>query len=830
MSPPSPLTLKRIEDGGIEMNPVTQGSPYVKISRKLSIVSEQGEGSVVPAKAWVQTFVAKNRILMVLCVVGVLTGVINGLAIWLVTVGSKAQARLLLLPSGHGVAWFIITTAGMCALSALITKTGGLAATFGSGMPEVKTLLVNDFLPHEYPLLVSPKILLLRLLSNISAVLSGLGIGMAGPLVHVSVSTAYCVVHYIPFFRKLEENPAVMKQIFAAAATVGLSTVFNAPVGGLLFSVEVTSTYYLISNYWRSFMASTIGAVMFDIVLKGRQGSYRLYQVPTFLNPYESWEFIMFFLIGIVTGVMAYLYLQMHQRWFLFVKPHVTKHPIFTAALGGAVSALLIWAVGAYSMKGVTGGVIVSNLFKSASISDMQTSYSDVSPIGGLFASFFVRWFLTLLGTTLRISAGIFVPMLTLGALIGRIFGQILQEIIPMKGSIYLGGYAMVGAAGMVAGTTHTISAAIIVVELSGELDMLVPCLIAAVISSGITKMISLSLYDQGMINKGLESFELLLKSGGSSQTAGEIMDQGCIHVTNKCRVRDLVTLLEDDKQQSIFPIISDEDGRVLQGSVGRKEIFLFVKRVFEKQSLMANLRALLPVDCEKEDGKKKKRRVSLSPSIAGGFASLGRSLSMERIPTPVASPAQGGFFSRLFPQRPFSSTAAASEGKEDGHNRLSTISDDAGDVGEAGGYPPSEGSRTDEVKPAKSPRNNSPLPTVKSEINLSPELQAALALDTDTPETVTPGQAGLVGLAAVNPSRLEFVLNTKVNLAEQALLPINGFPYTALSHTTMDQLYVLFEMVHVSCVFVVDEGKSLQGIISKKALLKNIKSKGNVK
>jgi hypothetical protein len=27
------------------------------------------------------------------------------------------------------------------------------------------------------------------------------------------------------------------------------------------------------------------------------------------------------------------------------------------------------------------------------------------------------------------------------------------------------------------------------------------------------------------MINKGLESFELLLKSGGSSQTAGEIMD-----------------------------------------------------------------------------------------------------------------------------------------------------------------------------------------------------------------------------------------------------------------------------------------------------------------
>mmetsp|Transcript_9600 Transcript_9600/g.21036 ORF Transcript_9600/g.21036 Transcript_9600/m.21036 type:complete len:811 (-) Transcript_9600:64-2496(-) len=810
MSPPSPLTLKRIEDGGIEMNPVTQGSPYVKISRKLSIVSEQGEGSVVPAKAWVQTFVAKNRILMVLCVVGVLTGVINGLAIWLVTVGSKAQARLLLLPSGHGVAWFIITTAGMCALSALITKTGGLAATFGSGMPEVKTLLVNDFLPHEYPLLVSPKILLLRLLSNISAVLSGLGIGMAGPLVHVSVSTAYCVVHYIPFFRKLEENPAVMKQIFAAAATVGLSTVFNAPVGGLLFSVEVTSTYYLISNYWRSFMASTIGAVMFDIVLKGRQGSYRLYQVPTFLNPYESWEFIMFFLIGIVTGVMAYLYLQMHQRWFLFVKPHVTKHPIFTAALGGAVSALLIWAVGAYSMKGVTGGVIVHDLFQKGLISELNT-YDNVSPIGGLIAALLVRVLLTLLGTTLRISAGVFVPMLTLGALIGRIYGQILQDMVTEKGLIYLGGYAMVGAAGMVSGTTHTISAALIVVELTGELDMMVPCLIAAVVSSGITKLISLSLYDQGMVNKGLESFELLMKSGGSYHSAGDIMDPGCIHVTNKCVIYDLVTLLEDEKRQSIFPLVSDDEARVLQGSLSRREIFLFVRRIFEKQQLMANLQKLLPLDCEKEDQRRARaRQQALMKNNPNSMSKvLWRSVSLDK----EQGDTEGGFLSRIGNNRP-------------------TFGSFSSDKDEGGVKVASEDSRIDDGD-GENP-DSSMSQGVKWFSNLSSDLQAALAL---SPPPSTTSASSMPGNTVQTPAeaaecqkRVDFILDMKVNLAEEATLPINGFPYTALSHTTMDQLYVLFEMVHVSCVFVVDEGKSLQGIISKKALLKNIKSKGNVK
>jgi chloride channel 2 len=96
---------------------------------------------------------------------------------------------------------------------------------------------------------------------------------------------------------------------------VGLTTVFNAPVGGLLFSVEVTSTYYLISNYWRSFMVSTIGAVMYAIVLKGRGDSYRLYSVPTLLDPYDSWEFIMFILIGVcedgVVGLIPHTCLLM---------------------------------------------------------------------------------------------------------------------------------------------------------------------------------------------------------------------------------------------------------------------------------------------------------------------------------------------------------------------------------------------------------------------------------------------------------------------------------------------------------------------------------------
>ena len=50
--------------------------------------------------------------------------------------------------------------------------------------------------------------------------------------------------------------------------------------------------------------------------------------------------------------------------------------------------------------------------------------------------------------------------------------------------------YALVGAVAFASGVTHTISAAVIAVEMSGNLEMILPCLIVAVISGdGIAHM-----------------------------------------------------------------------------------------------------------------------------------------------------------------------------------------------------------------------------------------------------------------------------------------------------------------------------------------------------
>jgi hypothetical protein len=78
------------------------------------------------------------------------------------------------------------------------------------------------------------------------------------------------------------------------------------------------------------------------------------------------------------------------------------------------------------------------------------------------------------------------------------------------------------------------------------------------------------------------------------------------------------------------------------------------------------------------------------------------------------------------------------------------------------------------------------------------------------------------------NDALVETLMTEAIDLSQTPQLPINGFPFTAHRQSTMDQLYVLFEMVKVKVVFVVAEDKTLEGMISKDLLLKSLKKKVN--
>lgn len=44
--------------------------------------------------------------------------------------------------------------------------------------------------------------------------------------------------------------------MLTAAVAAGVTATFGAPIGGVLFSIEVTSTYYFVSNFWKTFFCA----------------------------------------------------------------------------------------------------------------------------------------------------------------------------------------------------------------------------------------------------------------------------------------------------------------------------------------------------------------------------------------------------------------------------------------------------------------------------------------------------------------------------------------------------------------------------------------------
>ena len=83
-------------------------------------------------------------------------------------------------------------------------------------------------------------------------------------------------------------------------------------------------------------------------------------------------------------------------------------------------------------------------------------------------------------GITLPLPCGVFAPTLAIGAAIGRLVFEALRTDESYVGA---GGYAVLGAAAMAAGTTRTISSAILIFELTGGLTQVLTLTLALTVT-----------------------------------------------------------------------------------------------------------------------------------------------------------------------------------------------------------------------------------------------------------------------------------------------------------------------------------------------------------
>jgi CIC family chloride channel protein len=181
--------------------------------------------------------------------------------------------------------------------------------------------------------------------------------------------------------------------------------------------------------------------------------------------------------------------------WNLIRIPEPTK-PIFGGVLLGLLGIASYQIDGFPRVFGVGYETIESTLFSQLTL---QVTF-------GLLI-------LKLIATTLTLgsggSGGIFAPSLFMGAMLGASFGQIAHTLFP-EIVAPSGAYALVGMAAFFSGAAHApITAILILYEMTGDYQIILPLMLATVLSTIVSRNISHdSIYTLKLKRRGVELSE----------------------------------------------------------------------------------------------------------------------------------------------------------------------------------------------------------------------------------------------------------------------------------------------------------------------------------
>ena len=208
---------------------------------------------------------------------------------------------------------WIIFPMSLVLLSVFVTNKISPAAV-GSGIPEMKTILRSPTVHKEY---VKAPVLIAKLFGLILALGSRLPVGKEGPFIHIAcmIAIQLCKLQNKMLGKKTEDSRMV--ELLSAACAVGVSCCFAAPIGGVLFSIEVTSTYFAVRDYWRAFFGSVMSALVFRIAAvfwRDEETLTALFRTSFSVDfPFDLVEIIAFIVIGIVAGLASAHFVIFHR-------------------------------------------------------------------------------------------------------------------------------------------------------------------------------------------------------------------------------------------------------------------------------------------------------------------------------------------------------------------------------------------------------------------------------------------------------------------------------------------------------------------------------------
>ncbi|XP_068155980.1 chloride channel protein 2 isoform X2 [Drosophila tropicalis] len=487
--------------------------------------------------------------------------------------------------------------------------------SIGSGIPEMKTILRGVQL-KEY---LTFKTLVAKVIGLTATLGSGMPLGKEGPFVHIASIVAQLLSKLVTSFQGIYENESRNSEMLAAACAVGVGACFAAPVGGVLFSIEVTTTYFAVRNYWRGFFAAVCGATVFRLLAVWFQNAdtVRALFLTNFTTefPFDPQELFVFALIGFVCGLGGASYVWVHRRYVLFMRSNKRMnkflqknrflYPGFLALLVSSISFPL--GTGQFLAGELSTHEQVTQLFsnftwsrddltveQAAVVTNWMTGYTSVFSNLVIYTLF--TFMFSIIASTIPVPSGMFIPVFKIGAGFGRLVGEFMAVTFPhgvryggRLSPIMPGGYAVVGAAAFSGSVTHTVSVAVIIFEMTGQITHVVPVMIAVLVANAVAALLQPSIYDSIILIKKLPYLPDLLpsSSGMYSIFVEDFMVREVKYIWHGISYQKLKEVLKINKTLRSLPLVDSPDNMILLGSVQRYELIKMIEKHIGREKRM---------------------------------------------------------------------------------------------------------------------------------------------------------------------------------------------------------------------------------------------------
>ncbi len=376
--------------------------------------------------------------------VGLVSGVLVSLYRLGIELGTEKAIQAYGFLSGHPIfilPWLLLIVFASAIIHKLITLEPNAK---GSGIPQVEGIVLLGMKMKWYT------ILLVRFAAGIIVSFFGLSVGREGPSIQIGACGAQALSKIVGG-NKVEKN-----YLITAGAAAGLSAAFNAPLSGIVFTLEEVhrsfSPYILAAVTTAALTADFVSNLLF-----GMRPVLDFLDIPQMPLHFYPW----LILTGLLSGIVG----SLTNKCLLYAATLYGKIPSFSHQMFALLVAI---PCGVLVPQVLGGGQNLIQIAKEAN-----------EGMGMIFVFLVVKLVFTCISFGSGIPGGIFLPILSIGALTGGLLGQIaLGAGMP---SVYISVICVCAMAGALSSSVKApITSILLMAEMTGSLVQLLPVAIVA--------------------------------------------------------------------------------------------------------------------------------------------------------------------------------------------------------------------------------------------------------------------------------------------------------------------------------------------------------------